>query len=226
MATQYAVVTGTSSGIGLQIIESLIERDFFVFGGSRTESSFSHPNFLDIELDVTDEQSFSSFFDRISEYTQDIDLVINNAGIGELGPICDLEEQDFINQIDTNLVSQFYFFKNLQDFIINDKTHIINILSTSAKYSYPNTSAYCAAEQGKLGFINSIQKEWENFNIKFSNIFIGAVDTAFWHGIRNKLDRSKMLTIDEFMYVFDTIVDAPEVIQFPDVTFLHKESYL
>lgn len=226
MATQYAVVTGTSSGIGLQVIESLIERDFFVFGGSRTESTFYHENFLDIELDVRDQQSFNSFFDRISEYTSELHLVVNNAGVTEFGPVSDLEDEDFTNQIDTNLTSQFYLFKNLQDFLIKRHTHIINILSTSSKYSYANTAAFCAAEQGKMGFLNAIQKEWQDYHIKFSNLFVGAVDTPFWKGLDNKLDKSKMLSIDEFMYVFDTIIDAPTSIQFPELTFLHKDSFL
>lgn len=223
---QYAVVTGTSSGIGLQVLESLLEREYFVIGGSRSESPVDHQNFLDLELDVRDSESITNFFNKISEYTDSIHLFVNNAGVTEFGPLISLNEEDFCNQIDTNLSSQFYLFKNLHDFLIEGETHILNMLSTSSKFTYPHVAAYCAAEQGKYGFIQSIQKEWESFHLRFTNLFVGAVDTPLWEGVDNPLDSSKMLSMDEFMYVLDTILDAPINIQFPEITFLHKDSYL
>ena len=226
MAGQFAVVTGTSSGIGLQVLESLLERDYFVIGGSRSETPLEHSNFIDLELDVRDRDSVMDFFNRVSEYTDAIHLFVNNAGITEFGSISSLSEEDFSNQIETNLHSQFYLFKNLQDYLIEGETHILNILSTSCKYTYPHVAAYCAAEQGKYGFIQSVQKEWEDYHVRFSNLFVGAVDTPLWQGIDNPLDASKMLTMDEFMYVLDTVLDAPINIQFPELTFLHKDSYL
>ena len=69
-------------------------------------------------------------------------------------------------------------------------------------------------------------KEWEDFHVRFSNLFVGAVDTPLWQGIDNPLDASKMLSMDDFMYVLDTVLDAPINIQFPELTFLHKDSYL
>jgi NAD(P)-dependent dehydrogenase (short-subunit alcohol dehydrogenase family) len=226
VAGQFAVVTGTSSGIGLQVLESLLERDYFVIGGSRSETPFEHDNFVDVELDVRDSESVIDFFNKISEYTDSIHLFVNNAGITEFGAISALSEEDFTNQIETNLHSQFYLFKNLQDYLVEGETHILNILSTSSKNTYPHVSAYCAAEQGKYGFIQSVQKEWEDFHVRFSNLFVGAVDTPLWQGIDNPLDASKMLSMDDFMYVLDTVLDAPINIQFPELTFLHKDSYL
>lgn len=87
-------------------------------------------------------------------------------------------------------------------------------------------SAYNASKFGQLGLIESLKKEWKAYGIRFTNLFPGAIDTPLWNKMGTKFSREKMLQIPEFMSVFNFIVHAPSSIQFPSMTFLHKDGYL
>ena len=221
-----ALVTGSSSGLGLEITKSLIESGYTVFGGSRSGTEFEHENFYDVELDITSEESVEEFFETIREYTSKLDLIVNNAGICEMSPLSETTLEQFESHLATNTVGPFLLFKHIESFLIKNETHIISILSTAAQYGYPNVSAYNASKFGQLGLIESLKKEWVEHKIRFTNLLPGAIDTPLWDKMGSKFSRSKMLNISDFMSVFQFVVNAPSTIQFPELTFLHREGFL
>lgn len=220
-----AVITGTSSGLGLEMARSLLERDFLVFGGSRSETPIDHDNFIDLSLDIRKENSVIEFYREIAKETEVIDVLINNAGICEMGPFAEAETEDFVNHFSTNTLGTFYLLKYFEPFILSEESQVINIQSISAKYTYPNTASYTMSEQGKRGLLNVIEKEFKKYKVRFQNLFIGAVNTELWADYE-EVDVENMLSTQDFLYVFDSIIDAPSNIQFPDLTFLHKDGYL
>jgi NADP-dependent 3-hydroxy acid dehydrogenase YdfG len=220
-----AIVTGTSSGLGMAMATSLLERGFTVFGGSRTESDIEHDNFIDLELDVRDEKSVIKFYNEINKETEVVDLLINNAGICEMNSFSETSGSEFMDHLQTNLLGSFYLYKYFEPFIIEDETTCVNIQSISSKHSYPNTVSYTATEFGKRGLIETILKEWGRYKIRRANFYVGAVDTPLWFKYED-LEVDKMLSIEDFIYVFNTIIDAPDHIQFPDITFLHKDGFI
>ena len=221
-----AIVTGSSSGLGLEISKSLINFGYTVFGGSRSGTDFEHDNFFDVELDITSEESVVEFFETVREYAERIHLVVNNAGVCEMSLVAETTLESFENQIATNTIGPFLLFKHLEGFIVKDETHVISLLSTAAHYGYPNVGAYTASKFGQLGMIESLRKEWKIHKMRFTNLFPGAIDTPMWDKMGMTFSRQKMLKIPEFMAVFNFIVTAPPTIQFSDLTFLHKEGYL
>lgn len=221
-----AIVTGSSSGLGLEITKSLIYSGYTVFGGSRSGTDLEHENFYDVELDITSEESVEEFFETVREFTSDIHLVVNNAGMCEMSPLVDMSIESFELHLATNTVGPFLLFKNLESFLIAGETHIISILSTASQYGYPNVSAYNASKFGQLGIIQSLKKEWKDHKLRFTNLFPGAIDTPLWDKMGPKFGRDKMLKTADFMSVFNFIVHAPPTIQFPEITFLHRDGYL
>ncbi len=221
-----ALVTGSSSGLGLEITKSLIESGYTVFGGSRSGTEFEHENFYDVELDITSEESVEEFFETVREYTTKLDLIVNNAGICEMSPLSETTLEQFESHLATNTIGPFLLFKHIESFLIKNETHIISILSTAAQYGYPNVSAYNASKFGQLGLIESLKKEWVEHKIRFTNLLPGAIDTPLWDKMGSKFSRSKMLGISDFMSVFQFVVNAPSTIQFPELTFLHREGFL
>jgi NAD(P)-dependent dehydrogenase (short-subunit alcohol dehydrogenase family) len=223
---KFALVTGSSSGLGLEISKSLLNSGHTVFGGSRSGTELEHENFYDVELDISSEESVEEFFETIREFTDKIHLVVNNAGICEMAPVSEMSLESFEYHLATNTVGPFLLFQGLENFIVKNETHIISILSTAAHYGYPNVSAYNASKFGQLGLLESLKKEWKDHKIKFTNLFPGAIDTPLWDKMGSKFSRDKMLKTPEFMSVFNFIVTAPANIQFPEITFLHKEGFL
>ena len=175
-----ALVTGSSSGLGLEITKSLIESGYTVFGGSRSGTEFEHENFYDVELDITSEESVEEFFETVREYTSRLDLIVNNAGICEMSPLSETTLEQFESHLATNTIGPFLLFKHIESFLIKNETHIISILSTAAQYGYPNVSAYNASKFGQLGLIESLKKEWVEHKIRFTNLLPGAIDTPLW----------------------------------------------
>lgn len=223
---KYALVTGSSSGLGLEITKSLLFSGFTVFGGSRSGTDIEHENFYDVELDISSEESVEEFYETVREFTDKIHLVVNNAGICEMSPVTEMSVETFENHLAINTVGPFLLFQGLESFLIKNETHIISILSTAAHYGYPNVSAYNASKYGQLGLLESLKKEWKDHKLRFTNLFPGAIDTPLWDKMGTKFPRDKMLKTADFMSVFNFIIQAPSTIQFPEVTFLHKEGFL
>ncbi len=226
MDSRCAIVTGSSSGLGLEISKSLLTSGFTVFGGSRTGTELEHENFYDVELDISVPASVDEFYETVREFTAQVHLVVNNAGICEMAPLNETSAEVFEQHLTTNTLGPFLLFQGLEAFLVKHETHIISILSTAAHYGYPNVAAYNASKFGQLGLIESLKKEWKDHRVRFTNLFPGAIDTPLWDKLGTKFSRDKMLRPEDFMAVFDFLVQAPAVIQFPEVTFLHREGYL
>ena len=223
---KYAIVTGSSSGLGLEITKSLLDLNFVVFGGSRSGTPIEHENFYDVELDITNDESVKEFFETIREFTSLIHLVVNNAGICEMAPLTEMSSKAFELHLLTNTVGPFLLFQGVENFLVKNETHIISILSTAAHYGYPNVSAYNASKYGQLGLLESLKKEWKDYKLRFTNLFPGAINTPLWDKMGSSFSRHKMLHVDEFISVFNFVVQAPATIQFPEITFLHKDGFL
>ncbi len=221
-----AIVTGSSSGLGLEITRSLLEAGYVVFGGSRSGTEVEHENFYDVELDVTSEESVEEFYETIREFTEKVHLVVNNAGICEMSPLSETSSEAFEQHLATNTLGPFLLFRGLEPFLVKDETHVISVLSTAARFGYPNVSAYTASKFGQLGIIESLKKEWKDHRLKFTNLYPGAIDTPLWDKLGTQFSRKKMLKTSDFMAVFDFVVAAPANIQFPEITFLHRDGYL
>jgi NAD(P)-dependent dehydrogenase (short-subunit alcohol dehydrogenase family) len=222
----YAIVTGASSGLGLSMSKFLISKDYTVIAASRKLIDISHDNFHHISVDIRDENSVVDFFHEVEQITDEVQLFVNNAGICEMSSVGETETSSFENQLTTNVTGTFHMLKGLEDLLVDEETHIINILSTAAHYGYPNVSAYTASMHAMEGLLKSVKKEWSDYKIKFTNLYPGAIDTPLWDKMNVEFSRDKMLTIEEFMHVFEMVALAPPMVQFPEVTFLHKEGFL
>jgi NAD(P)-dependent dehydrogenase (short-subunit alcohol dehydrogenase family) len=205
---------------------SLLFSGYTVFGGSRSGTDIEHDKFYDVELDISSEESVEEFFETVREFTDKIHLFVNNAGICEMSPVSDTSTEVFELHLATNTLGPFLLFRNLESLIVKGETHIISILSTAAHYGYPNVAAYNASKFGQLGLIESLKKEWKEHRIRFTNLFPGAIDTPLWDKMGTKFSRDKMLKSSDFMSVFNYVLLAPPTIQFPEITFLHREGFL
>lgn len=220
-----AIVLGTSSGLGLASAESLLERGFFVFGGSRTESPIDHPNFEDLELDLTNELQIRRFISEVKSETEVVDVLINAAGICEMGPLGETTSQDIKNHLEINVIGYFNFLKHFEKLLLVEETQIINLFSISAKNYFENTSAYTASEFAKKGLLGVIEKEWKKYQLRFTNLYMGAIDTPIWEEY-SEVEIENMLSIDDFLYALDCILDAPSSLKIPELTLLNREGFI
>lgn len=123
------LITGASKGIGLALANVFLENGFYVIGSSRDGKikQINHPHFEAFKLDLSSSESIERAIKNLIEHPQ-IDILINNAGIG-----LDLnksfpEEESFKQTFDVNVTGTVFFTEAIID-IINDKGKIINISS-------------------------------------------------------------------------------------------------
>lgn len=226
MEDRFALITGSSSGLGFEMAQYLLEENYFVFGASRSGTDIDDEQFVDLAVDVKREESIIEMFEEISAVTPHLDLIVNNAGIFEMGAIEEITSEEFSDHLNTNVLGAFHVLKHSKPYLLENESHIIHIVSIAGKRGFPNIASYSASKFGLNGLIEAAREEFKRSGIRFTTLYPGAIDTPLWDSITEDMDRKKMLSLEEFTYVFDMVVRSPRNIQFPDITFLHRSGVI
>lgn len=226
LSNTFALITGTSSGLGFEMAQYLLEEGYTVIGVSRRESPIEHPNFIDIQCDIRDEASVEEMYELVTNHTESLDLIVLNAGIFEMAPLIETSTKEFNDHLQTNVLGAFHVLKHASDFLVEDETHIVTVSSIASKKGLANISAYSASKYALNGMIESLREEWEHIGVRFSTLMPGAILTPVWEQSEVELPRDQMMTIEDFMHVFQMVVKSPKHVQFPDLTFLHKRGVI
>lgn len=221
---KFALITGTSSGIGHEMARFLLDEGFTVIGISRRGTALDHSRFIDILCDIRDEAAIEEMFELVENHTDKLDLIVLNAGVYQMSPLVETSHKEFIDQLETNVVGAFHVLKHAVEFLVEDETHIITISSTAAKKGWANIAGYCASKFALNGMIESLREEWSHLGVRFSTLMPGAIATPIWSQEDLESLSDQMLTIEEFMHVFQMIVASPKSIQFPEIHFMHKHN--
>lgn len=167
-----AVVTGASSGIGLEISKRLCEKGYKVYGFGRNfekEDKLEHELFHRVVCDITQSQKVCDILKKIQK-ENDITLLINNAGVGYYG----LHEEQNIKKIQemvrTNLEAPMIITSQLLRTLKKNKGTIINISSVTANKTNPHGCAYGATKAGISSFTESLFDEARKYGVKVAQI--------------------------------------------------------
>ncbi|MDO9334130.1 MAG: SDR family oxidoreductase [Dehalococcoidales bacterium] len=220
------MITGTSSGLGYEMAQYLLEEGLSVIGVSRRGTALDHPNFIDILCDIREESAVEEMYELVAGHTDSLHLIVLNAGIFEMSPLVETSTKEFSDHLTTNVVGAFHILKHASDFLVEDETHIITISSIASKKGLANISAYSASKFALNGMIESLREEWEHLNVRFSTLMPGAIATPIWDEVEEDLPRDQMLSTEDFMHVFQMVVNSPAHMQFPELVFLHKKGVL
>ena len=194
---KFAVVTGGTRGIGKEITKSLIVNNFFVFIISKNSQSIAvfkdefqnfKDNFLTIIADVSNLESVINAFKLISAKTNQISVLINNAGVSKLTLIDKENYNDWHNQINVNLNGTFYMSKEVYPLMKNNGYgRIINISSIYGLIGGEGYSAYCASKHGVIGLTKAMALECAANNITVNAICPGWVETDMFNQDFNEI---------------------------------------
>lgn len=107
-----------------------------------------------------------------------IDVLINNAGIGFWASISDLTLDQYDEMFDVNMRAVFLLTQAvLPQMIERGNGHIINIASTSSRWTYPEGTLYCASKFALLGFNEALAKELRTTGVRVTAVCPGQVNT-------------------------------------------------
>ena len=222
----FSLITGTSSGLGYEMAQFLLDEGHTVIGVSRRGTTIDHPNFIDILCDIRDEAAVEEMYELIAGHTDQLHTIILNAAIFEMAPLIETSTKEFSDHLSTNVIGAYHILKHASEFLIEDQTHIVTISSIASKKGMANISAYCASKFALNGMIESVREEWAHLNVRFSTLMPGAILTPIWEAEEDDLPKEEMLMISDFMHVFQMVIQSPPSIQFPEINFLHKRGLL
>src|SRR5436190_350024 len=119
-------VTGASKGLGLSLVKRLLKEGYKVAATSRTVESLekqvgASANFLPLEVNVTDEKSVSKAIAKTLDKFGTIDVVVNNAGYGQLGTLEELSDREARENFDTNVFGLLNVIRNVLPHFRNQK---------------------------------------------------------------------------------------------------------
>lgn len=198
------LVTGASTGIGNETVRLFQAKNWKVAATMRRpEEAKDLQKIVDvvcIRLDVTEIDSIRSAIAKTLEEFGRIDVVVNNAGYGVIGPFeaTTLEQVD--RQIQTNLVGLMNVCREIIPYFREQRRgYIVNIASVGGRMTFPLYSVYHATKWAVEGFSESLQHELEEFNVRVKIIEPGPIKSDFY-------ERSQVIAKKDGLTAYDRIV--------------------
>ena len=178
------LVTGASTGIGLAITQYLASRGMHVFAGARKqealESLAKNPNVTPIKLDVTNAEDIKQAKKMIEEKTAGLFALVNNAGIGNGGPLMDVSVEDLRAQFEVNLFGVHQITQAVFPLLLKAKGRIVMMSSDSGFFATPFFGPYCSSKFALEGYADSLRREITPYGVKVIIIEPGRVTTPIW----------------------------------------------
>lgn len=169
--SKVVLITGGSSGIGKSIGDFLVQKGFIVYGTSRSPENVKGSKFPLVALDVRNVESIKSAISHVIAIENRIDIVINNAGVGIIGPLEEIPTDEIKNNFEVNLFGPIEVMKAVLPQMRSQKSGlIINVTSIAGYMGLPYRSIY-SASKGALEIVTeSLRMETKSFGIHITNV--------------------------------------------------------
>ncbi len=184
---QVAIVTGCSSGLGVQMAKALANQGASIVPVARRQEKIEAVaaqiteefgvEAFPIRCDITDTKAVEAMVDKVLEKFGRIDILINNAGTGAVTPAEDITDEQFANEMDIDLFGTFRVARAVAKKAMIDAKYgrIINIASMYGLVGnkVAGSSPYHAAKGGVVNLTRALAAEWGKYGITVNSICPG-----------------------------------------------------
>jgi len=180
-------VTGASKGLGLALIKKLLEQNYRVAATTRNVQSLiseigeTSETFLPLEVSLTDNENVQAAIAKTIEHFGQLDVLVNNAGYGQLGTLEELSDKEARANFDVNVFGTLNVIRNAMPYLRGQKSgHIFNISSIGG-YSgnFPGWGIYCSTKFAVAGLTEALAEEIKDFGVKATVVYPGYFRTDF-----------------------------------------------
>ena len=241
--SQYAFITGATSGIGLATAKALAEKKYdLVLAARNTE-----------KLQQVKETIASTYGVQVTTYTLDVqkkddihrvvdsclaqfgapDVLVNDAGLARgLEPYGETKEEDILQMIDTNIKGLFLMTRAFLPAMLKRNTgHIVNMGSTAGLYAYAGAAVYCATKAAVKTFSDGVRIDVIDSDIKVTTIQPGIVETPFsevrFHGDKERAAKVyegiDALQAEDIADIIAFAVSRPKRVQISDIVIMANQ---
>ena len=221
--SKVAFITGATRGIGRAIALELAKEGYNIALNYQTENEALETlkkeiSELGVECypvqgDVSKAEDSERMTKEIIEYFEQIDVLVNNAGITKDKLIQRMKEEEFTDVINVNLVGTFNITKNVIKYMTKKRYgKIINISSVVGISGNAGQSNYAASKAGIIGFTKSIAKELASRNITANAVAPGFIQTDMTNVLKDEVKEAIEGTIP--LKRIGTAEDVAKVVKF------------
>ncbi|MCA1057609.1 SDR family oxidoreductase [Rossellomorea aquimaris] len=213
MENKIAVVTGTSTGLGLGLSEALAKDGWKVYATMRnldkgtpiTELQESGLNIELLQLDVQSQDSIDRAVQTVIEKDGHIDLFINNAGVGFIKTTEQSTEEEYQNVFDINTFGPIRCTKAVLPYMRErQQGRIVSISSVGGLVGQPLNEIYCASKFAIEGYYESLATYvTPYFGVEFMVVEPGGITSEFANTILSDIDKSGGFQKDDYEQVLN-----------------------
>ncbi len=193
-----AIITGGSRGIGEAMTLKLGEMGYNVVINYRSESSKALTEKLvatlgekygvegyAVRADVSKYEDCGALVKAaVEKFGEKIDVLVNNAGITNNSPFCELSHDSYMAVIETNMLSAFHMCHFVVPYMVKaNEGCVISTSSIGGLMGVANQADYCASKSGLIGMTRALAMEFGKQNIRFNCICPGMIWTDMLRGV-------------------------------------------
>jgi len=176
-----ALVTGANRGLGRAIAHALVEAGAAkVYAGARDPRSVTDPGVVPVALDVTDHAQVAALARELT----DVNLVVNNAGIGSLAFPLTADLDQARRELDVNYLGTLAVAQAFAPVLAaNGGGALVNVLSVVSFVNSPHLSTYSASKSAQWSITNGLRVALREQGTLVTGVHVGYIDTDLTDGI-------------------------------------------
>lgn len=175
------VITGTSRGIGLELVKFFSREGHRVLALSRNEKPIEQlglENVQSLSCDITKAEDLEKVSDVVTKWKR-VDILINNAGAIVNRPFNELSPEDFEEVYRTNVFAVAALIQNMLPFM-GDQSHVVTVSSmggVQGSMKFPGLAAYSSSKGAVITLTEVLAEEYKENGPSFNVLALGAVQT-------------------------------------------------
>jgi len=182
--TQTCLISGATSGIGMAIAQVMVDAGYHVFGTGRSVRTGSQKDGIYwLQMELTSEASVRSALDHLKSKTNQLNVLVNNAGRGMIGPIEHSSDKDVQALFEANVFGLLRVCREALPLLRHTaQSKIINVSSIAGSIGLPYRGIYSASKFALEGISEALRTEMRPFDIHVCLVQPGDVKTNIAKG--------------------------------------------
>jgi NAD(P)-dependent dehydrogenase (short-subunit alcohol dehydrogenase family) len=179
-------VTGASKGLGLTLVKRLLTEGYKVAATSRDAEALRREighngDFLPLQVNLTSDTSVREAVSEIVTKLGTIDIVVNNAGYGQLGTLEELSDEEARDNFNVNVFGSLNVIRNVMPVFREKKSGAFFNISSIAGFlgTFPGWGIYNATKFAVAGFTEALSAEAKSLGISATIVYPGYFKTNF-----------------------------------------------
>lgn len=199
------VITGASTGIGAACALALDRLNFRVFAGVRNRAdgaalqAQASAKFTPIQLDVTNAHDIAASLETIAGEVGDAGLagLVNNAGIGVVGPLEIVSLDELRKQFEINVIGLVAVTQAFLPLLRKARGRVVNMSSIAGRAAMPYMGPYAASKHALEALSDALRIELQHTGVRVSVIEPGAISTPIWNKTRRDVNGRESMWSEE-----------------------------